>query len=334
MGLEQVFTQGNLVDVNISMWAAERRLQPEDLGMQGEQLSEAFTLGRKKLIPPEVIAAFKHLDYRARSTLEKHSFPFGFGGARFVPKKVFMDFVTEINEIIKEFDDKADDFARKYKKYKLEMREWYLKAAHEAYRRQGLLCGGTSESRKKFIETFLDRVDKFYPKVSEIRNRFRMEFVVFQAALPDLTQASYADLAEEGEKIKLMQAAYEKTLQRKVQEFVDNATFEMRNKANEVLTTVMASIKKGTRVSTATLNSIRKMIDEYQRLDIVDDHSFKAVLDDFKVRVLDRYTAKQFRDDSSLRDKMYKDLKAISTMAADEKGIAVIAKHYRERIGL
>ena len=96
MSFESVFTHGNLVDINVSAWTAERRLQKEDLGIEDEEISEAFTLGRKKLVPPDVIATFRHLDYRARHTLYKYSFPFEFGATRFVPKKAFIKFAEEM----------------------------------------------------------------------------------------------------------------------------------------------------------------------------------------------------------------------------------------------
>jgi hypothetical protein len=186
MEIGKIFTHGNLVDVNVSMWTATKILTHEDLGLGQTDISSAFSLGKKTLIPAEVIAEFKALDNKARSVLNNYSFKFTFGGARFVPKKRFMDFDTEINEVIKQFDAKADDLSKNYMIYRQDMRSEYVKAAHEAFARATSLCVGLDVTEDDFVNRFLERIEMSYPKVEDIRKKFHMEYSVFQVALPDL----------------------------------------------------------------------------------------------------------------------------------------------------
>jgi len=334
MSFQNVFTHGNLVDVNVRVWTAERRLQKEDLGIEDNEISEAFTLGHKKLVPPDVIAKFRHLDYLARATLYRYSFHFEFGSARFVPKKAFIKFAQEMDKVVDDFNDEANKFALNYDRYRLEMRQHYLKAANEAYIRKSALCGGLKESQENFVKRFLERVDKYYPSAEEIRTKFSMDYVVFQMALPDLSQASYEDLAEESEKIRMMQDAYQMALTNKVRAFVDKIVDELRGKATTVLQQVANSIQQGKKITEPTLRMIRKMIAEYKDMNVVGDAAFEKVLVEFKTRVLDVYNAKQIRNDDALRQNLYKELKGLVELASDRAAITGLADNYRRQLSL
>ena len=333
MAFQNVFTHGNLVDVNVSMWTGERRLQAEDLGLDKKKVSGAFTLGRKKLIPPEEIGKFKHFDYKARVILERYSFQFQFGGARFVPKKAFMEFVEEMDALIKEYNQAADEFTEKYPKLKLEMRKWYLDAAKQAHKR---MCSirGYDVDETRFINKYLERVDKFYPNESDIRRKFNMEYLVFRMSLPDLSQANYGDLAEENEKIKLMEAAYQRSLQKKVEAFVDKIVEDLRKKAATVLERVATVCHSTGKVLGSSWNSIHDLIAEYERMNIVGDDRFEGMLKAFQKDYLQKYTTKQVRDDRSIQLKFYKELKRLADFAIDHVEIATIADNYRRRINL
>lgn len=332
MSIQNVFTHGNLVDINVSMWTAERRLQPEDLGLEKEDVSEMFSLGRKKLISPEIIAQFKNKDYLARHILEKFSFPFAFGGARFVPKKMFVEFAQEIDTTIFQFNKLADDFCLNYNRYKLEMRKEYVQIAHAAFSRRKTVSGFDVDE-DTFINATLARIEKVYPAPEEIRSKFNMEYVVFRAELPDLSKASYADVAEDQEKLSLMEQAYTKTLTKKVNEFVDKVIGELRSKAVEVIDYLAESIKSGKAINEASLNTIRNMIEDYEKKDIIGDVKFLGMLKEFKLK-LDKFTAKQIKADHGLQKSILDELKALSSIATDETAIAALANGYRDQIKL
>jgi hypothetical protein len=331
MAFENIFTHGNLVDVTVGIWTAERKLQPEDLGLKG--VSEAFSLGHKALVPTGVIKRFKHLDNVARTLLIKYSFAFEFGSARFVPKKRFVEFAAEMDKTITEFNREADDFAANYDRYRLQMRQPFVKAAHEAYDRLKLLKGFTKDENS-FVNEYLASLEKLYPKVSEIRNKYHMEYTVFQAALPDLSQASYADIAEEGEKIKMMQEAYRKSLSRKVESFVERITKEQREKAQVVLNRFSDNIRQGKKVYASSMSSLNSMIENYEKMDIIGDTVFLTVLKNFKDRLLNNYTAEQLRSDESLCKMILDEISVMISTASDQAVIAELANQYRQKINL
>jgi len=332
MDIKRIFTDGNLVDINVSMWTAKKLLTPEDLGLAQTDISSAFTLGNKSLIPANVIAELRSLENKARSILIEHSFTFTFGGARFIPKKRFIEFVDAIDKIIALFDAKADDLAKNYMDYRRDMRSEYVTAAHEAFNRATSLCVGFDITEDDFVNRFLERIEQSYPKAEEIRKKFHMEYSVFQVALPDISQASYEDILDENGKIKIMQDAYQKSLYNKVNSFVESSTNELRSKATEVLTRFSNGLGEGKRINEGSLNSIKKMIDTYEKMDFIGDKIFLDHLKMFQAKCIDCYPAKTILTDEVVKSTVIRELKAVLKAAQDKSAIEQLALKYRSSI--
>jgi hypothetical protein len=332
--INKIFSHGNLVDINVSMWTAQKMLTAEDLGLKSTDISSAFSLGKKTLIPAGVIAELRSLENRARHILIEHSFTFTFGGARFVPKKTFVEFVTEIEKVIKQFNAKADDLANNYTTYRMDMRQEYVSAAHEAYARAISLSVGIDVDENTFVNNFIERIERSYPKADEVRAKFHMEFNVFQVALPDISQASYEDIIEENGKVKMMQDAYQKALTNKVNSFVDSCTSELRDKATAVLTRFSEALASDRKINEASLKSIKNMVEEYERMDFVGDKTFLAQLKAFRIRCIDCFQAKTIVSDKVIKSMIQGELKTILNAATNKLAIEELAKRYRSNIGI
>lgn len=332
--INKIFTHGNLVDINVSMWTAQKLLTPEDLGLKGTDISSAFSLGKKALIPVNVIAELKSLENKARHILIEFSFTFTFGGARFIPKKRFVEFAETMEPIIKRFNEKADDLAANYTKYRLEMRTEYIAAAKEAFVRATSLSVGITVTEDEFINQFIERIEKAYPKAEEIRKKFHMGYNVFQVALPDLSQANYEDLIEEGGKVRMMQDAYQKALYNKVNSFVESCTDELRGKATAVLTKFSNSLIGNKQINESSLTAVKIMIDEYEKMDFVGDKTFLERLKAFRIRCLDCFNAKVILTDKVVKNMVQDELRLILQAASDKAAIAELAKRYRAGIGI
>lgn len=338
MSFANVFTDGNLVDIDISTWTGEKGLTYEDLGLPSESVSDSFSLGRKKLIPSHVLKSLRHYDNLARGTLLKHSFPFGFGSARFISKKNFMKFADEMEEIIEKFNDLADDLSDHYLDYQNAMKEEYTKIATEAYKRYRKLHKKDQDtafiSQYKYVKEFLQRIQKSYPKVSEIRAKFNMSYVVFQVSLPDLSRANYEDMLEEDQKIKLMEQAYKRTLQKKVEEFVENSVSGLRKKAESVLKRFSENLVAGKRINETSMKTIGNLIEEYERMDFVGDDKIINLLKNFKKAFIDPYTAKKILASKALQKSILSHLKILLEAVTDSFGMTELAKEYRKKVGM
>lgn len=333
MELSRLFTDGSLVDIDISMWTGEKRLQPEDLGIPKESVPKAFTLGSKKLLPQEVRAKFKNLDYEARKLLDSKSVSFPFGGARFVPKKAMLEFIEEMDKLQQKFQKIVDDLIKNYNKYKLDIRSEYVAAAHKAYDRLSKLKG-FDKTRDEYINEFLERVDAFYPEVDKIRDKFSMDYHVFQVALPDITQASYEDIVSEQKKINMMEKAFTNKINRKIEEFAQNMIEEIRTKAELVLVRVNDNMARGGRVSEATLRMLRNMISNYQSMNVIGDTVFENALLDFRKKYLDAYDAESIRNSENVYKEMYMEIQKLTKMACDQSTIKALSDGYRNKVSL
>lgn len=338
MSFSDVFTHGNLVDIDISMWTGEKRLTYEDLGLTEESITDSFSLGRKKLIPAHVLKEMRHYDNLARNTLLHHSFPFAFGGARFIPKKNFMKFAEEMEKIIEKFNQLADDLADHYLDYQASMKEEYTKIASEAYKRYRKLNKKVDDtsfiSRYKYVKEFLERVQKSYPSVDNIRSRFNMSYVVFQISLPDLSRANYEDMIQEDQKIKLMEKAYKRTLQKKVEEFVESSVSNLRSKAETVLRRLSNNLKNNKKINESSMRTIGNLIEEYERMDFVGDDKIINLIKDFKKAWIDPYTAKKVLDSKTLQKSILSQLKILLEAVTDSYGIYELSKEYRKKVGM
>lgn len=332
--LGKIFTSGNLAYVTVGMWTGQKLLTPEDLGLKGTDISSAFSLGKKNLIPASVISELKALENKARATLIAYSFDFPIGAARFVPKTSVVKFVEEIDVIVKRFNDKADELAANYTNYRLEMRTEYVDAAKEAYERAKSLSQGMDKTENEFINEFIERIEQSYPKVQDIRKKFHMEYYLYKMDLPDVTQAKYEDLMDEGNKVRMMEDAFNRKLSKKVESFIDECTSGLRAKAAEVLGNFSEALKGNRRFSEATIKSIRSMIEDFERKNFVGDDVMIKHLTDFRTNVLDCFTADSIRTSKVVRKKILEDLQSVMRIATDESAIQEISRRYRMKIGI
>lgn len=331
--ISKVFTDGNLVDVSVRTWSGQRALQPADLGLSSTHISEAFKLGKKALIPREKIAMFKRIDQRARSVLSRFSFPFAFGSARFVPKKAFIKFIESFDKVQKDFYAEVDSLIEDYDAYRIAMRKEYVEAAEEAYIRYTSISK-IEVDKDEFINDFLERVESFYPAKEELRDKFYMDYTVFRVALPDLTRATYDDLMDEGEKIKMLQMAKQAELQERVRKFVDSTLETQRSRASKVLGHLEESIRSGKKITKASINSVKTMIEDYESLDIIGDKKFLQVLKNFRDEHLKHLNDKVLKQVPEHGAKICEMLQDLIKLAEDQSDINVLVNAYKSRMDI
>ena len=84
--LDALTREGVLVNVSVRYWRATRKLNPEDLGLDPDNVTERLiSLGHKKLLPREALERFALVESRAHSLVEASTFPFLNGLGHFLP---------------------------------------------------------------------------------------------------------------------------------------------------------------------------------------------------------------------------------------------------------
>lgn len=356
MSIKNIFANGVLVDVNIRAWTGEKMLTAEDMGIDPDSIPESFKLGRKSLIPPRIIAKIKNMDYLARKALNAKSFEFPFGNARFLPKKTFEEFNNEYEVLKASYDALVNDLITNFDTYKREMRTDFITAAKEAYQRLTKLHGIEDQilclprivkgpdgkdttvmqeiTLDNYINEFLERIEKSYPKVEAIKGRFSMEFVAFQMELPDLIEATIDDVAEENQKINLLQNAFQMKMRKEMESYAEKIVKENRDRVSEIVTAMTEKLSNGKRFTETTYQMILNAINNFKSMNIVNDERLEKALDDFKNKYLVTNDSKTIRENMTIQKNMLSDFILIGTIINDAAEIQALADGYKAKINL
>ena len=85
----RLMQKGVIIQLHIGYWRPYSRLSESELGISEDgSVKEYLQLGRKKLLPPEMVARLENIEKRARYALEENSFKcfWGLSLAGFRPK--------------------------------------------------------------------------------------------------------------------------------------------------------------------------------------------------------------------------------------------------------
>ena len=104
-----IFHDGILVDVHVRYWSGAKLLTAEDLGLADSEVSKAFKLGKKDLIPEEVMKQFRFWESKARYAVDSSSFEFPIGHADFLPKRRAEKVFAELETCQAEYNHLIDD---------------------------------------------------------------------------------------------------------------------------------------------------------------------------------------------------------------------------------
>lgn len=348
MSIQNIFTNGVLVDLHISAWTGEKQLNATDLGIPADKLPKAFKLGKKSLIPPEVLARFKHIDYLARRLLITSSFPFPFGSARFIPKTALVEFNDEFEELKAKYQLELEGLCANYAKYRLEMRTQFIAAAKAAYTRLSQIPGYEGLNKKdekgnytgevisidEFVDAFIDRIEACYPDEKTLRSKYGMSYFPFQMELPDLSQATIDDVAQESAKVELIQRGFQAKMAKELKEYAQKIVVENRARAQKVIDNLASNIEQGKRFTNVTMEMVENMIKSFSKLNIAGDTELEERLNAFKAKYLDPHSAKEIHNSDELQANMLVELKSLQELVRNAEDITALAEAYKQKINL
>src|SRR5512141_1336564 len=107
--------EGVLIKVSVRYWRGTKKLRPEDIGLNEQDLSDRLiSLGHKRLLPKESLASLAVLEGRAHALVESNTFPFLNGIGHFLPNPRLEDVTGKLKEIEAEFWKAKDKFLEQY----------------------------------------------------------------------------------------------------------------------------------------------------------------------------------------------------------------------------
>ena len=138
MNTDQVLDLLMVVNLNVHLWSARKKLTAEDLGGAELPPGELASLGSKRICNPEDIKKFATLKSRAISLLDKHGVRFLSGWA--IPDSKAAMLLNELTSIRDEFNQNKIDFLNAYDD---SIQDWVTK--HPQW---GSIIAGSTVSKK------------------------------------------------------------------------------------------------------------------------------------------------------------------------------------------
>jgi hypothetical protein len=289
------FKDGVLVALHVSKWSGAKKLDPSDLGLTPDQVPEFMRLGKKLLIPEEERNRFTQIENNARNALERDSFAFPVGAARFVPRARLLEVDAKLKAYQGEYDAAVNSFLDRYHLIRDEMLERY------------------SEHR--------DKLEPFYPAAHQVRRYFAFGWVVFE--IGDIT-LKHGETVEAYERFKA-------DLREQFDSFLQDAVIDLRFQVQETCLRVAERVAKGDLINGNSVKSLTHIIDKFMNLNFIGDKKISDQLDDLRgtLRTLD---PAELKENESLRKTLGATAAQIAKDAADISDVSEITGQYKRRI--
>ncbi len=299
-----LMSQGMIVKLMVSRWRATASLTSEELGLQFTDehtrnfMDKYISLGREKLLPPEITRDIASVEKRARENLKSHSFPTVWG--LFVPFNAFEIWEQENAKIRQDFFNAAGLLGEKYPTIINIVKEEYKKMAQDVWRRQ--YPNETSIASPSFVESFVNKIIDKIPSRTDIMASFKYDVTYFIIPMPsmiedDISQARHiartreiddhqAQLAIDTKK-KVAQE-YLKRKQELIDGFLESTVISMRKHITELCDNVLQSMSRENStqdISRMQREKVKMMIQKVKMLNFYDDREMMSLLNNLETEI-------------------------------------------------
>ena len=291
--LEALTREGVLISVSCRYWRAAKKLQAADLGLDPDDVAERLiSLGHKRLLPRDALAAFALIESRAHALVEASTFPFLNNIARFLPNAKLAEVTRRLNNLEREFAVARADFAAQYAGLRTEaIGEW-----HEAASR-------LVNDPERVVAT----INAAFPQADRLDRYFGFTVSLFQVRAPEELET---ELITAGDQQGIIEARAQAASDAKakiaegVETFVGDCVASLREQTAELCDEMLASMKGGkTGVHQRTLNRLVDFIDRFKSLNFTGDRELEERLEAVRKQFLTR-TAEEYRDSDSAKRKL------------------------------
>jgi hypothetical protein len=304
--LDALTREGVLVNVSVRYWRATRKLNPEDLGLDPDNVTERLiSLGHKKLLPREALERLALVESRAHSLIESSTFPFLNGLGHFLPNSKLEEVTRRLKELEVEFEVARQAFLNQYADLRQQASaEWY-------------------EAAKRLVsdpDRLVATIEASFPNVAQMQRAFGFEVHLFQLRAPERLDIALVSQGEQEAVIVARQRATEEAaaqIHRGAESFVADCVASLRQQTADLCQEMLASMRTGkTGIHQKTLNRLIRFIDEFKQLNFVGDGEMEAQLERVRQEFLLR-SAEDYRDDTAAKAHLQQGLAALAQNARD-----------------
>ncbi len=284
--------EGVLIHASVRYPRFHKKLAPSDLGLSPEQVSERLVhLGHKRLLPKEALAGLALVESRTHALVEKGTFPFLGGLARFLPNGKLAEVREQLDEQRTCFHHAKENFLAAYRDLRDEaLDEWQLAIRHLATSRDEAAC-------------LHEQIAASFPRREKLADKFAFEVQLFQIAVPGDLGMELVSFAEQQEVRRARHEAAEsaaRQIHEGVEGFVGECVAELRRQTAQLCEEMLVSMRSGRTegVHQRTLNRLVKFIDDFRSLNFAGDDEMERQLERVRSELLTR-TAEDYRSSPS-----------------------------------
>ena len=303
--LDAVGQAGVLASVSMKFWRAAKKLEPADLGLTDGQIAERLIcLGHKRLLPRDALARFALLESRAHAAVERASFPFLGGIARFVPNERLANLTSVLEDIRDEFRAEIETFMARYE----DLRDTSLDEWREA-------AFGLNLPPDELV----DRIASNFPTGLQVRQKFHFDAHFYQVAAPQSLGLIAIDAMDQQaiaqSRDRIAREAAQK-LAEDTESFVSDCVATLREQTAQICQEMLSSMQTGKTegVHQKTLNRLVKFIDEFKTLNFAEDSELEGMLEDARRALLSK-TAEEYRDNTKAQAQLTNGLRKLGEEA-------------------
>lgn len=302
--LDVLTREGVLVEVSVRYWRATKKLNPEDLGLDPDRVTERLiSLGHKKLLPKERLQSFTLIESRAHALVDASTFPFLNGLGHFLPNAKLEEATVKLGGLETDFLAAKLDFLGRYSELRSQaVAEWREAAGRLVTEPDRLVAA----------------IEAAFPRLDEMERHFGFGVQLFQIRAPEKLQL---EAVSQGEQLHIIRArekaAQDAAMQihQSVEVFVSDCVATLREQTAKLCEEMLESMQSGkTGVHQKTLNRLVKFMDEFKKLNFVGDHEMEEQLERVRQEFLGR-TAEQYRDDIHARTRLQEGLQGLAQAA-------------------
>jgi hypothetical protein len=326
----RIWETGLLVHLSVNMWTGTSTLAPEDLGLHA--VPEMYSLGRKLLVPRHFLRPVQAAAQRAYRAVERFTVPFPAGNARFAPITALPRLTSELDAIRAEFEAAADRLTLAYAQvWHTVMSREYEQAARVAFqvaRSTGSVPDGQTED--EFVRSYLERIRTAYPSPHAVRDKFSLSYQIYQITAPETFQLVSSTTRHDYETLRAIAEQARQSYRQHVESFLQEAVAELRTRVAEACREAAETISRSQTVTEHTLQSLRRMVEDFRLLNFVGDAQVEVLLRDLSNRYLSG-SARVLRE-TNATPALRQALDAIAATAQDQSGISQVTGRLKRQI--
>ncbi len=303
--LDLLTREGVLINASVRYWRGCKKLKPEDLGLDAQDVSDRLiSLGHKRLLPKEATADLALIEGRAHALIDGNTFPFLNGIGHFLPNAKLSEVSNKLAALETEFWQAKEGFIRHYARHRTSaMEEWRTVAAK--------LVSDPDRLVAAIASAFPMSLEKY----------FGFDVTLFQLAVPEQLHADLVTLADHQQLIRAREQAARQAsakIRGDVEAFVADCVASLREQTAQLCQEMLSSISDGKTdgVHQKTLNRLVRFIDQFKGMNFANDTAMEEQLETVRRELLSR-TAAEYRDSAHAQRKLRQGLSALAGKARE-----------------